>query len=35
VLELNYYPPGTPYGTEYAAGDGQDHLAVSRVDGVK
>jgi catechol 2,3-dioxygenase-like lactoylglutathione lyase family enzyme len=27
VLELNYYAPGSPYCTEYAAGDGLDHLA--------
>lgn len=27
VLELNYYAPGSPYGTAYVAGDGLDHLA--------
>jgi lactoylglutathione lyase len=25
-LELNYYPPGSPYRTPYTAGEGLDHL---------
>ena len=30
-LELNYYPPGSPYAVAYVPGEGWDHLAV-RVD---
>ena len=26
-LELNWYPPGSPFNTPYVAGDGLDHLA--------
>jgi lactoylglutathione lyase len=25
-LELNYYPPGSPFRTSYVAGEGLDHL---------
>ncbi len=27
-LELNYYPPGSPYAVPYAVGEGLDHLGV-------
>jgi len=27
VLELNYYEKGSPFDTEYIAGEGMDHLA--------
>ena len=27
LLELNYYEKGSPYNTEYTAGEGLDHLA--------
>jgi catechol 2,3-dioxygenase-like lactoylglutathione lyase family enzyme len=30
-LELNYYPPGSPYAVPYVPGEGWDHLAF-RVD---
>ncbi len=30
-LELNYYPPGSPYSVPYVPGEGCDHLAF-RVD---
>jgi lactoylglutathione lyase len=29
TLELNYYPKESPYYTEYAVGEGLDHLAFS------
>lgn len=25
-LELNWYPPGSPYGTPYVPGEGLDHI---------
>ena len=31
-LELNWYPPGSPYATPYAAGEGLDHLGVEVPD---
>jgi len=34
LLELNYYPKGTPFQTSYTAGDGLDHLAF-QVDDLK
>ncbi len=27
-LELNWYPPGSPYAVEFRAGEGLDHLGV-------
>jgi lactoylglutathione lyase len=27
-LELNYYPPGSPYARPYSVGEGLDHLGV-------
>lgn len=32
VLELNYYEKDSPYYTEYAVGEGLDHLAFSVED---
>ena len=32
-LELNWYPPASPYSTPYASGEGLDHVAF-RVDDV-
>jgi lactoylglutathione lyase len=31
-LELNYYPPGSPYRTPYSAGEGLDHLGFDVAD---
>jgi lactoylglutathione lyase len=31
-LELNWYPPGSPYATEYHPGEGLDHLGFEVVD---
>jgi catechol 2,3-dioxygenase-like lactoylglutathione lyase family enzyme len=28
LLELNWYPPGSPYATPYSPGEGLDHLGV-------
>jgi catechol 2,3-dioxygenase-like lactoylglutathione lyase family enzyme len=27
-VELNWYPPGSPYATEFVAGEGFDHVGV-------
>jgi lactoylglutathione lyase len=29
ILELNYYEKGSPYDTDYAVGEGLDHLAFN------
>jgi lactoylglutathione lyase len=31
-LELNYYPPGSPYDRPYSVGEGLDHLGVDVPD---
>jgi len=31
-LELNYYPPGSPFATPYSPGEGLDHLGFDVVD---
>lgn len=31
-LELNYYEPGSPFATEYEAGEGLDHLGFKVPD---
>jgi catechol 2,3-dioxygenase-like lactoylglutathione lyase family enzyme len=31
-LELNWYPPGSPYDTPYSAGEGLDHLGFEVED---
>jgi len=31
-LELNWYPPGSPFATPYAPGEGLDHLGVEVPD---
>ena len=31
-LELNWYPPGSPYRTTYTPGDGLDHIGFSVKD---
>ncbi len=34
-LELNYYPPGSPYATAYAPGEGLDHIGFDVADARK
>jgi lactoylglutathione lyase len=31
-LELNYYPPNSPYATSYVAGEGLDHIGFKVQD---
>jgi catechol 2,3-dioxygenase-like lactoylglutathione lyase family enzyme len=31
-LELNWYPPGSPYNTPYSPGEGLDHIGVDVKD---
>jgi len=31
-LELNYYPPGSPFATPYTVGEGLDHFGVDVAD---
>jgi catechol 2,3-dioxygenase-like lactoylglutathione lyase family enzyme len=31
-LELNWYPPGSPFATKYVAGEGLDHLGFKASD---
>lgn len=31
-LELNWYPPASPYATEYVAGEGLDHIGFKVKD---
>jgi catechol 2,3-dioxygenase-like lactoylglutathione lyase family enzyme len=34
-LELNWYPPGSPFATRYLPGDGLDHLGFRVPDAAK